>query len=358
MAAGRLLKLPSGKIIPPQIVSKEEAAALPLFNRLKDAWGIAGRHVFKGIRRALLDPEIAHRVPTNILLDPSKLASFVPAAQWAGARNVKGILDELSKMDVKFVVHYDLHDFDNIVVRIDVVKANALKGYVDEGMMWKGSTIPASRIPGISGALERSTGMKWRFGEGTLSTKNAKHLLRAAHHAYRIPEVKAKVAEALSASKVNPWKVEPHVPFRIPRLGFAPSFKAGRVAGFSHVVNEIGNLASIYSFASFLKGGNPGFVAQVLWKDPMVALPVSFAINLVARSIRRRHARSRARDAFNAAMQEAQRTWERERTAYVESVKVQQAAKQKRKERKLSLTSKDLSGYLNWQRYGGAWTGR
>jgi len=357
VAAGRLLRLPSGKVIPPSVISKEEAAALPLFNRLKDAWGIAGRHVFRGIRRALLDPEIAHRVPTNILLDPGKLAAFVPTAQWAGARNVQGIFDELSKMDVKFVVHYDVHDFDNIVVRVDVVKANALRGRVTEDL-WKGSTIPASRIPGLSGVLERSTGMKWRFGEGTLSVKNARHLLRASHHAYKIPEVKEKVAAVIAANKVNPWKVEPHVPFRIPRLGFAPSFKAGRVAGFSHVITEIGNLASVWSFASFLKGENPGFVAQVLFKSPMVALPMSLAINLVARSIRRRHARSRARDAFNAAIQEAQRTWEREKQAYQESLRVQAEVRQKRKVRKLSLTSKDLSGYLNWRRYGGTWQGR
>lgn len=353
MPRSSVIVLPSGKRVLPSVISNDEATAYKLFVEMKNAWDVAGKHVFKGLRRAFMDPEVASRVPENILLSPDKLLRLVPAAHWAGARNVEGIFKELGKLDCSFVVHWDLHDFDNIAVRINVVKSSALRGRINDPKWGTGSEIPASRVPGISGALERATGMKWRFGEGTLSVKNAKQVLRAAHHAYRIPEVKEQVSKVLSQSP-NPFKVEPHVPFRVPRLGFAPSFKAGRIAGFKHVVEEVGNLATIWSFASFLRGDNPGFVAQVLFKSPMVALPLAFAINWAVGRHKRRKAQRAFDAAFYASLDEYRKA-QGQLEALKASLEAQGIKRQARRVRHSKLTGRDVGGYLNFARYGGAY---
>lgn len=343
------LILPSGRSIPPTVISEAQARADQVLRRLTASWQIAGRHVFKGLKRAFLDPEIAHRIPTDVFLDPSKLLSFVPAANWAGARNVAGIFEELGKMKVKFAVHTSVTAFDEVRIRIDVIKPGSLKTW---GSTQAGE-IPTWRIPRLSGALERATGIEWRFGEGTLTSGDAMRVLRAGQHAMNIEELREAVKSAIP--KKSPFAVKPHVPFTMPDLRFGISFRAGRAAGWTHIANEASNLLSIVSFAQFLKGRNPGFLAQVLFTNPLVAIPAAFAINAVVGHFKRKKAKRQAAAAYaqaKAAFEAAEAERAKALRDAFELAKVQHRARVDKRIRNEVLSMKDLYGFLQWQRYG------
>lgn len=274
--------------------------------RAKAAWNLAGKYAFKGLKRAFLDPEIRARIGEGVALNPGALLKLVGPSQWAGARNFAGMVEELGKLDLRFIVRtYTSFPDDVLRFRIDVVKPGSLKTWQANRAVDPLLEIPTWRAPRVSAALERATGIEWRFGEGTLEPENLKRIYRAAQHAMKNTEVAEAVKRAVPKS--NPFEVKAHVPFQMPDLRFGVSFRQGRAQGWLHVAKEITNLASIASFAQFIKGQNPGFIAQVLFTNPIVGMLGGFAINAIVGHFRRRKAKRRAAAAAAAAFEEAKK---------------------------------------------------
>lgn len=173
--------------------------------------------------------------------------------------------------------------------------------------------VDVHRVPYVSDVLDNATGIPWLFETNALDQHEVARLVRGSRYALRDPDVRAfakgEAAAALSRPGPSPLKPRPHFPVRLPRFARVAHIfhDNGRPAGWAAVGGAALDVLSVMSFASFLKGNNPGFVAQVLWKDPWVALPIALMVNRLHNRKRRKEARARALAAWEHVQKEKER---------------------------------------------------
>lgn len=238
------------------------------------------------------------------------LERVTPPARYFTHKGVGDALDILSKTKLKVSV-FNVGNRPAIIVhRSDLVpKVRGLVGLkrVGDGLVYD---LPAKafnvhRVPYVSDALDETTGVPWLFEADALNQHEVARMVRATRAAVTSPELKTTVQEFLKSSS-SPWKVRPHFPVKLPQFArVSHAFTAGRPAGWAAIGAAAASVLSIASFASFLRGHNPGFMASVLWRSPSVALPVGFLINTFWRQHKRRKALRKLKAMMAAAEAEA-----------------------------------------------------
>lgn len=226
------------------------------------------------------------------------------------------ILRDLQKSKLRITVAYLQKTPTIIVHKSPWVQppAGTLKG-----VNWSPFPFEMHKVPYLSTALENQTGLSWMFEPDALDQHEVARLFRVSRKALEVPEIREKVGDLVKdlPKGPSPLKVEPHFPVRLPQFaGVAHAFKAGRPVGWAAVGASALDVFSVLSFASFLKGNNPGFLAQVLWKSPAVALPLGIIVNAIWGRKRRREYRKKMEAARAEAERQAQAEFARQVEEY------------------------------------------
>lgn len=249
--------------------------------------------------------------------------------------------EQLARSKLKLTVLNIRGKYPTVIVHRSPINPGGVEGLVPM------PSFDVHRVPYISHTLKEYTGFEWRFEANALNQHELSNLMKSARLAAPSPAVQAGVKKIVEAPSTGPsaWKVAPHLPFRLPAFArVSHAFKAGRPVGWAAVGAEAVNLLNIVGFVSFLRGNNPGFIASVLWKNPVVAFPVGLAINLFLGRKRRRELRKKIRDLQAQA--------ERDTMATIERLRVEAAAARKRQVRRQATRGWLLAKDLQALRYG------
>lgn len=271
------------------LTGTQRATGIQIARSYSRAWMLAVRTVFDGLGRDLVR-ELGLGVGTRTL-SLSQLASY---AKWGGlAKSValaKGIQTlEGSKLKVSFF-NYDRPGKLPIIL----VHKTPLPAPGDLVPLKPPFRIVSGWRP-LTGELDRATGLKWGFEEGVISVEESTRIFRSAIRASGDPDVASLMKQAIPKPTVSPWKIKANIPFRFPNFHLGAAWSQGRPVGWAALGGEALNLLQIVSFASFVKGKNPGFLASVLWKDPVVAFPLGLIVNVIFSRRAKRHAKERLR---------------------------------------------------------------